>query len=419
VKPRRVPTPVETISVAPTILRLAGLKDPIMKQFQATSLVDLLSGGSSRNPATERPAYAETFYPFSSFGWSPLRSLQTERYHYIEAPEPELYDLEGDPKQMHNLAKREPARVARLRAELQRLFQRYQGPSREKSQSGLSEEQLERLRSLGYVAYRAPAAGSLPTSNLSDPKSKLGSYQAILSATDALHSGQIARGRALLKKVEESDPELYLIPFLLGQSWSREGNWAEAARAFEKCLERNPQFDQAMMGLARALHMQGESDRAQPWLKRALELNPQNFRAWYELGRVQAVANTREAAASFQKVLELQPSFAPAFRELGLLAMKQQNYTEAAGQFDRAVELGLSDPTTYNFLGIAYSRTNRLDLAVASYRRALAAKPDYAEAHLNLAYAYERLNQPAAARDEYETACRFEKSFCQYVPRKP
>jgi hypothetical protein len=27
-----------------------------------------------------------TFYPFSSFGWSPLHGLETRRYHYIEAP---------------------------------------------------------------------------------------------------------------------------------------------------------------------------------------------------------------------------------------------------------------------------------------------------------------------------------------------
>ena len=40
------------------------------------------------------PAYSETFYPFSSFGWSPLHALESERFHFIEAPKPELYDLE-------------------------------------------------------------------------------------------------------------------------------------------------------------------------------------------------------------------------------------------------------------------------------------------------------------------------------------
>jgi hypothetical protein len=43
------------------------------------------------------PAYSETFYPFSSFGWNPLHALESERFHFIEAPKPELYDLAADP----------------------------------------------------------------------------------------------------------------------------------------------------------------------------------------------------------------------------------------------------------------------------------------------------------------------------------
>ena len=82
-RPDRVPGPVETIAVAPTLLSLAGIKDVIQKQFQSPGL---LLGDASE----EVPAYSETFYPFSFFGWSPLHSLETMRYHYINAPQTEL-----------------------------------------------------------------------------------------------------------------------------------------------------------------------------------------------------------------------------------------------------------------------------------------------------------------------------------------
>src|SRR6266576_2869196 len=82
----RVARPVETIDIAPTLLQWAGIKDVIGKQFQS-------HGFLTSEPENDQTAYSETFYPFSSFGWSPLHALETSRYHYIDAPIPELYDV--------------------------------------------------------------------------------------------------------------------------------------------------------------------------------------------------------------------------------------------------------------------------------------------------------------------------------------
>ena len=411
---RRIPAAVETLSLAPTILDLAAIQDPIQKQFQAGSLLGLMTAGKE---ARGQAAYSETFYPFSSFGWSPLRSLQTASHHYIEAPEAELYDLHVDPEEKHNLASEEPDLVASLRQQFQQLVGRHQQPLPQESTSGLSAEAVEKLRSLGYVAYRSPAAGSVLTGELSDPKAKLAEYNAILQATDALQAGDYDSARSILAKVQDTDPEIYLIPFLLGQAASRQGDWTSAATEFEKSLKLNPNFDQAMTGLARALHRAGKHVPAQRWLRRALRLNPNNYRAWYQLARVQSRRDKSAAAASLQKVLSIQPNFSPALRDLGLLRIQEKKYTEAAKNLEKAVQFGLTDPATHNYLGIAYSRTNRLGGAVDSYRRALASDPDFAEAHLNLALAYQRLKRIADAQREYEIACRLKKNFCQYVPR--
>ena len=47
-------------------------------------------------------AYAEAVYPRFHFGWSDLRTLRAGRYKYIEAPRPELYDLQNDPGEQQN-----------------------------------------------------------------------------------------------------------------------------------------------------------------------------------------------------------------------------------------------------------------------------------------------------------------------------
>jgi arylsulfatase A-like enzyme/Tfp pilus assembly protein PilF len=408
----RVSAPVETIAVAPAILELVGIEDPIQKQFQGTSL--LRSVGEKKAEEAET-AYGETYYPFSSFGWSPLHSLETSRYHYIEAPVPELYDLEADPGEKSNLAAQNPPELAKLESQLKSLLTRYQPRRAKQTGHGPSEQTAEKLRSLGYVAYRAPVPAFGPSSSLADPKAKLSEYQAILRATDAFRAGNDAAGRALLEKASTRDPKLYLIPFLLAEADSRQGHWPVAEREFQRCLELNPAFDQAMIGLARALSFQGKTAAAQQWLNRALALNEKNFRAWYELARTQLRESPDAASASLDKVLAIQPNFAPAWRDLALLDMQLGKYEAATGHLEKAAQLGLAEPATYNYLGISYSRTNRLDLAMASYRRALTLNPNFAEAHLNLGFVYERMGQATSARQEYDAACRLDKKLCNVV----
>jgi hypothetical protein len=40
-----------------------------------------------------RELYAESFAPLLDFGWSPLHSLRSDRWKYIDAPRPELFDI--------------------------------------------------------------------------------------------------------------------------------------------------------------------------------------------------------------------------------------------------------------------------------------------------------------------------------------
>ena len=96
-RPGRNSSPVETVAVAPTLTRLAGMKDDIQKQFSSPDLL-----GKKLHPRAQPTA--KLFIAFSSFGWSPLHALQTSRYHYIEAPAPELYDVIADPQEKNNLA---------------------------------------------------------------------------------------------------------------------------------------------------------------------------------------------------------------------------------------------------------------------------------------------------------------------------
>jgi arylsulfatase A-like enzyme/Flp pilus assembly protein TadD len=402
--------PVQIMAIAPTILATLGLKDPIENQFETVSLLADKSG------AGDPPVYSESFYSFSSFGWAPLRTINTGAYQYIEAPKPELYDLRNDPAETKNLITEQKATASVLAQQLKDLVGRYASDDHSTNTSHLNAEAVEKLRSLGYMAYRSPVSAEALAAGLADPKDKIWDFNVVLGAVDAGKMGKADRQRELLLQVEARNPDMYLIPFLFGEAQLQASDWSSAEESLRRCLKLNPDFDQAMSALARALHQQNKDDEARQWVDKALQINPKNLKAWYQKGWMSMASDPSAAADAFEQTLAIQPSFAMAHRDLGMLLLQQQRFPEAASHLEKAADLGLEQPRLYNFLGIAYSRSGRYSAAAGVYKKALAKDSSYAEAHLNLSYAYQKLNRPADARTEYQTACKLDSKLCQYRP---
>jgi Tfp pilus assembly protein PilF len=251
---------------------------------------------------------------------------------------------------------------------------------------------------------------------LPDPKSKLGEFNAILKAEDALQKGDVERAENLLSPVQQQDPKIYVIPFLLGEAALRNQNWQRAAEQLQRCMDLNPNFDNAMTGLARALAKLGQVDEAKGWLRKATGSNPENYRAWHQLGLLEAKNDPTTARAAYEKAVAIQPNFSPGQRELGMALFNQKNYAAAATHLEKARALGLEDAHLHNFLGICYSQMHQISKAAREHQHAIELDPNLAEAHLNLAYDYQLLRQPKRAQKEYERACKLEEGFCKFVP---
>jgi arylsulfatase A-like enzyme/Tfp pilus assembly protein PilF len=405
--------PVETTAVAPTLLQLAGVRDAIDGQFQSPPLP---GGKPGSKQAGKDPAYSETFYPFSSFGWSPLHALESERFHFIDAPKPELYDLVSDPSEIHNIASEQPATVAVLQEKLQVILAHDPFRGKEEPAGNLSPEAQAKLRALGYFGFRAAVSSEALKKGLADPKDKLWEFNLILKAEDAFQSKHDDQAEAMLLRVQEQDAQIYIIPFLLGESDLRRENWEKAAAELERCLELNPNFDNAMTGLARALAKLGRGEEAKGWLDKALQSNPRNYMAWYQKGLIAGGSDPAGAQSAYEKTIAIQPNFSAGQREIGMLFFGQKNYRAAAPHLEKAIDLGLDDARMHNFLGICYNHTSRTGKALQEFEQAIKLDPRLAEAHLNLAFARQLLHQDKAAREEYVTACKLDPQFCKYVP---
>ena len=54
-----------------------------------------------------------------NMNWSELRAIRTNRWKYIRAPRPELYDLTSDPRELNNVIQQHAPEVQKFEAQIQ------------------------------------------------------------------------------------------------------------------------------------------------------------------------------------------------------------------------------------------------------------------------------------------------------------
>lgn len=130
---------------------------------------------------------------------------------------------------------------------------------------------------------------------------------------------------------------------------------------------------------------QGDLDSAIMAFCTAIKLNPTYSPAYNNLGLVLRNTNHfQEAEVCFCRAIELNSRDSSAYNNLGLVLMDLGKMERAKECFQRAIELHSSYPPIYNNLGIVLEEMHRFIEAKKAYGYALKLNPHYPEAHYNL-----------------------------------
>jgi len=128
-------------------------------------------------------------------------------------------------------------------------------------------------------------------------------------------------------------------------------------------------------GLVRPL--QPPVEQAETWFERASEWDADP-------------AQWEDAIDAYRRVVAIDPSYAAAWNNLGLLLHRLGRYDEARAAYAAALrESAACAEAAYN-LGSLSEDTGDVEEAIRCYRRALDVNVDYADAHFNLAGALSR-----------------------------
>jgi choline-sulfatase len=358
---RRVAPVAPNTALAPTLLAVAG-----MTPLARADTSDLAKLWREAAPASGADAYAETLAGELDHGWAPLYGVRSDRWHYIRAPRPELFDLAADPRQRKNLLPSEqPEHVAVVKAADARIDALLAHAKNATPQS-VDAETRAQIEALGYVVPdgRVAKTGA-------DPKDV---HRLAGVAFDAL--------ALLFAKRHEEAEKLAL-----------------------RGLEAMPGSSQLHDILARIYLDMRKPAQALPHALEAAKLNPGVGDFHAQVAYVYLVmGQLPDAVAAFERTLQVDPTHPGAHVGVMWRAKLGGTIEEAAEHAEQALAHGGERGGVVERVGEVWENLGQYDRALAVYERGAKEFPEQPSFHMRLAIQYARFGDEKRAEQERASA---------------
>ena len=256
-----------------------------------------------------------------------------------------------------------------------------------------------------------------------------------------LAQGQLDAGINTLEQAEQSQPLSVALLILLGDAHLKKGNAAKAEERYQLVLEQRSDDTDAVLGLAQAAQLKGDTNNAALYLARArkmvatspdtlyrfalvavgaglyeeahgsllaaIKLNPNDAAYFLALGNIWIKKpDLVEAEQAFRRAVELQPDSPKAQMYLGYTLLEQKKYPEAREWLEKSLRKDKSVPETFYYLGQIAQEQNDEVRAIEFFKQALSLAPSYSFAHAALGASYLRLKNYPLAQQELELSVK-------------
>lgn len=414
-KGRRVADPVRSVDVMPTALDLLGLS--AVPRISGVSLAPLMAGAAELG----LDAYSEAMYPLHHYGWSDLRALRSGRYKVIDAPRPELYDIDRDPAELTNLYGERRQLADRMIAQLRSLEQGFSKSEAALPAEDVDPEARERLAALGYIGSFVASAGD-SRSGRADPKDKIGLFNKLGTATElskeAEPGGEPPYDKiiALLEDVVREDPQVIDAWFMLGTQSLAQGRLEQAVEHFKRTLSLKPDYDLAVFNLAQAYRRMGDDAAALAGFEHYLTLDPSDPYVHYQMGEIWLDRkDLQKAEQLFRRALEIDPQVAAAKNALGVIALRRGNPQEAERLIREALSAKPKLRLAHFNLALLAEERGDIRTAEREYYEELKTHPDNYKAAFNMSRLYEQVGdregQIGALKQSIKSNPRFGEGY--------
>jgi len=222
----------------------------------------------------------------------------TDRWKYIQATRPELYDLSEDPEEANNLIEQQPNRARILQDRLKQILEKSVREDDSGSKTALDKEDRNRLESLGYLADTSIKEDFEFDQSKEDPKDLIDLHMRISKSLGLNNMGKALAGQ---------------------------GKLDEAAVHFFEALQIDPDFEKAHNNLGNVFFLRDKLDKALAHYSEAIRINSDFAEAHNGMGVVLAnQGRTEEAIKHFSEALHIDPAYKDARNNLKKVSALQR-----------------------------------------------------------------------------------------------
>jgi arylsulfatase A-like enzyme/Flp pilus assembly protein TadD len=392
--------PARHVDIFPSVFQAAGVAAPPSQPSQRLRR----PGRSLLAPpvAGDSDSYFESLSTTLNRGWAPLRGLLRNGRKFIALPLPEVYDLPKDPGEKDN-------RFDAERTSARGVFAALPKESAWPPERGtLKPEEERRLQSLGYLSGSAAPKESYGPED--DPKRLIALDNKIHEVIDLYMRGRVEESIRLGREIVAGRPSMPLGHSLLAQALLQAGKTREALDVMLAARQKGAVSDALLRQLGLTLSEVGRAGEAATLLKPLADAgDPQSLNA-YGLALSEA-GRQKEASEVFQRVLKDDPDNPKAWEQLGLVELRLSHWEQARDRSRKALELNDRLPFAWNNLGVALFQLGRKGEALDAWQKAVDLKPDLWDALWNL-------GTQAAEQGRMDQARKALERFAAGAPRE-
>ena len=206
----------------------------------------------------------------------------------------------------------------------------------------------------------------------------------------------------LIKACDQSDCSAFAL-YYLGSSYLELANYSQAAIYFEKALQKQGNFFEALHDLGTTQAHLGLKEAALDSYRKALSLRQDSPELYFNLARLQDdYRHFEQALQYYNKSIELAPHFVEAISNKAITLKELKRYQEAFASYDLAIQLQPNYAEAWSNKGLAFSDLRRYQEALECYEQAIKLKPNYLDAWVNKSAVLHALKRYTKAIEAYQ-----------------